>query len=150
MNRTVKRPLLAAMVLLQAVACSVWPAALPGPAPSAGADQEAKPTPESVTRDSLALFRDLARVLEGVHGRATALEAVEKVREIADRLQSLKKAAEELAAGIDEKESGFLKEKYEKEAEETFQRLGKAIQRLTADGAAWAELQPVMKDIPVQ
>ena len=147
MSPTGKRPVFAVLALFLLTA---WMAALVAQAPSAGRDQAAKPTPESVTRDSLALFRELAQVLEGVRGRATALEAVEKVRDIADKLQSLKKAAEEMAAGIDEKESAFLKEKYEKEAGETFERLGKAIGRLTADEAAWAELQPVMKDIPVQ
>lgn len=150
----VRRRLAAAGIALSAailfLPCNVLPASAPssaGPGLQEAAKSTEKPTAESLTRRTLDQLKELARVLGGVKGRATAMEAVPKIREIAEAMRKLKEDAESLGP-LQPEEGDRLRDKYQKEVTSVAEKLDAAVRRVMADASIWAEIAPAMGELP--
>lgn len=152
-GRPRRKRLSAGIALTAAIFFLPWnflPASQPpvaGPEPLAQAKTREKPTAESLTRRTLDQLKELTRVLGGVKGRATAMEAVPKIREIAEAMRNLKEDAESLGP-LQPEEGDRLRDKYQKEVHSVAEKLDAAVRRVMADASIWAEIAPAMGELP--
>ncbi|MBP7867736.1 MAG: hypothetical protein KA419_17540 [Acidobacteria bacterium] len=106
-----------------------------------------KPTAESLTRRTLDLLKELTRVLGGAKGRATAMEAAPKIKEIAEAMRKLKEDAESLGP-LQPGEGDRLRDKYQKEVTAVAEKLEAVVRRVMADPSIWEEIAPAMGELP--
>jgi hypothetical protein len=84
------------------------------------------PTPDSVMEDSVTVMEDLSKTLATVKDEASANAAKPKIKELSDKMKTLKEQADKMPKPAKEKEEE-LKKKYE-------DRMTKAMMSMVSEG----------------
>jgi hypothetical protein len=105
---------------------------------------DSKPTYDSVMEDSLAAMEDSTAILATVKDEASANAAKPKLKEIGDRMKTLKAQQEKIGKPSKEEEAE-LKKKYEERMTKAFGAMLKETMRLSMD----PKLKPALDGLQV-